>query len=49
MANGSWLARSADWRNLHVAVPEGHQLPFGRLIQVRVLDAGPHFLRAELA
>ena len=44
---GYWLARSADWRNVHLFVPEGRVLPFGQLVEVRVLDAGPHFLRAE--
>lgn len=45
---GHWLARTGEWKNVHLAVPEGRRLPFGELVGVRVTGAGPHFLRAEL-
>jgi tRNA-2-methylthio-N6-dimethylallyladenosine synthase len=45
---GHWLARTANWKNVHLKVPEGRTLPFRELVEVRVTDAGPHFLRAEL-
>ena len=43
---GHWLARTADWRNVHLTVADGRPMPFGQLVEARVLDAGPHFLRA---
>jgi tRNA-2-methylthio-N6-dimethylallyladenosine synthase len=46
---GHWLARTANWKNVHLQVPAGSQLPFRELVPVRITDAGPHFLRAELA
>jgi tRNA-2-methylthio-N6-dimethylallyladenosine synthase len=49
MDSGHWLARTADWKNVHIAAPAGQMLPFGQLVEVRILDGGPHFLRAELA
>jgi len=45
---GHWLARTGDWRNVHLAAP-GRRLPFGELVEIQVTGAGPHFLRAELA
>ena len=45
---GHWLARTGEWQNVHLKVPEGRRLPFGELVQVKVTSAGPHFLGAEL-
>jgi len=46
---GHWLARTANWKNVHLQAPaDGRNLPFRELVQVRVTDAGPHFLRAEV-
>jgi len=45
---GHWLARTANWKNVHLAAPDGRPLPFGELVPVRIAGAGPHFLRAEL-
>jgi len=44
---GHWLARTGNWKNVHLTVPEGTRLPFRQLISARITDAGPHFLRAE--
>ena len=46
---GHWLARTASWKNVHLAVPADRDLPFGEQVRVRVTGASPHFLRAELA
>ncbi len=46
---GYWLARTASWKNVHLAAPEGRALPFGELVEVRITGASPHFLRAQLA
>ena len=46
---GHWLARTGDWRNVHLAAAPGRRLPFGELVAIQVTGAGPHFLRAELA
>jgi tRNA-2-methylthio-N6-dimethylallyladenosine synthase len=45
---GHWLARTAQWRNVHIENAAHRPLPFGRLVEVRITDAGPHWLRAEL-
>ncbi|MBP1628152.1 MAG: (dimethylallyl)adenosine tRNA methylthiotransferase [Holophagaceae bacterium] len=45
---GLWLARTAQWRNVHLKTGEGRQLPFGETVRVKITEAGPHFLRAEL-
>jgi len=47
--SGHWMARTGQWRNVHLRVPEGIHPPFGELVDVRIVDAGPHFLRGELA
>lgn len=47
--SGHWMARTGEWQNVHLSAPTGCSLPFGELVEVRVTDAGPHFLRAELA
>jgi tRNA A37 methylthiotransferase MiaB len=44
---GHWLARTANWKNVHLAAPAGARLPFRELVDVRVTGCGPHFLRAE--
>jgi tRNA-2-methylthio-N6-dimethylallyladenosine synthase len=45
---GHWLARTGDWKNVHL-VAAGPVLPvFGELVDIKVTGAGPHFLRAEL-
>jgi len=45
---GHWLARTANWKNIHL-LADGRPMPFRELVEVRITDAGPHFLRAELA
>jgi len=49
MEDGHWLVRTGEWKNVHLEGVGGRQLPFGELVEVHVTDAGPHFLRAELA
>jgi len=46
MDQGHWLARTAQWRNVHLTADR--PLPFGELVEATITDAGPHFLRAEL-
>ena len=46
--HGNWLARTAQWRNVHIENAGEAALPFGRLVEVRIVDAGPHWLKAEL-
>ncbi len=46
---GFWLARTGEWVNVKLAAGAGRALPFGELVQARITEAGPHFLRAELA
>ncbi|HEU4951255.1 MAG TPA: tRNA (N6-isopentenyl adenosine(37)-C2)-methylthiotransferase MiaB [Holophagaceae bacterium] len=47
-AEGYWLARTGEWKVVHLATGPGRDLPFGGLVPVRVTDASPHFLAAEL-
>lgn len=47
--NGWWLARSGEWKTIHLAAGPGRELPFGELVQARITQASPHFLGAELA
>jgi tRNA-2-methylthio-N6-dimethylallyladenosine synthase len=49
LEGGHWLARTPEWKNVHLTVGDGRRLPFGELVAIRVTGAGPHFLRAELA
>jgi tRNA-2-methylthio-N6-dimethylallyladenosine synthase len=49
MPGGHWLARTASWKNVHLSAGEGDSLPFGELVDITVTEAGPHFLRAEVA
>ncbi|MDR3670847.1 MAG: tRNA (N6-isopentenyl adenosine(37)-C2)-methylthiotransferase MiaB [Holophaga sp.] len=44
---GHWLARTANWKNVHLTAPAG-PLPFRELVEARITGAGPHFLRADL-
>jgi tRNA-2-methylthio-N6-dimethylallyladenosine synthase len=44
---GHWLCRTGEWVNVQVSADRA--LPFGQLVQARILEAGPHFLRAEMA
>jgi len=46
--HGWWLARSGEWKTIHLQAGPGRVLPFGELVQARVTQAGPHFLGAEL-
>jgi tRNA-2-methylthio-N6-dimethylallyladenosine synthase len=46
--DGFWLARTGEWKVVHLAAGPGRQLPFGELVDLRVTDASPHFLAAEL-
>ncbi|WP_306591597.1 tRNA (N6-isopentenyl adenosine(37)-C2)-methylthiotransferase MiaB [Geothrix sp. 21YS21S-4] len=46
--HGWWLARSGDWKTIHLAAGPGRELPFGELVTVRIVQASPHFLGAEL-
>ena len=46
--HGWWLARSGEWKTVHLQVGPGRELPFGQLVQARVTLASPHFLGAEL-
>ncbi|HJV48808.1 MAG TPA: tRNA (N6-isopentenyl adenosine(37)-C2)-methylthiotransferase MiaB [Geothrix sp.] len=45
---GWWLARSGEWKTVHLAAGPGRELPFGELVRARVTQASPHFLGAEL-
>ena len=45
---GYWLARTADWKNVHVTAALGQVLPFGQLVAMQVTAASPHFLRAQV-
>ena len=46
--HGWWLARSGEWKTVHLMVGPGRELPFGELVQARVTMASPHFLGAVL-
>jgi tRNA-2-methylthio-N6-dimethylallyladenosine synthase len=46
--HGWWLARSSEWKTVHLKVGPGRELPFGELVQARITGASPHFLGAEL-
>jgi len=46
--HGWWLARSAEWKTVHLSAGPGCVPPFGELVQARVTLASPHFLGAEL-
>jgi tRNA-2-methylthio-N6-dimethylallyladenosine synthase len=46
--HGWWLARSGEWKTIHLTVGPGRDLPFGELVQARITLASPHFLGAEL-
>lgn len=42
---GCWLARTATWVNVRLKA-EG-ALPFGELVQARILETGPHWILGE--
>ena len=46
---GYWMARTGDWKVVHLNVGAGRVLPFGELVDVSVTMAGPHFMGAEIA
>ena len=46
--HGWWLAHSGEWKTVHLVAGPGRELPFGELVQARVILASPHFLGAEL-
>ena len=46
--HGWWLARSGEWKTIHLAAGPGRGLPFGERVRVRITQASPHFLGAEL-
>ena len=46
--HGWWLAHSGEWKTIHLTVAPGRALPFGELVPVRITQASPHFLGAEL-
>ena len=46
---GYWMARTADWKVVHLSAGVGRVLPFGELVDVAITMAGPHFLGAEIA
>jgi len=46
--HGWWLARSGEWKTVHLVAGPGRELPFGELVQARITLASPHFLGAEL-
>lgn len=46
---GYWMARTGDWKVVHLHVGLGRSLPFGELVDVTITEAGPHFLGAEIA
>lgn len=48
IGNGYWLARTANWKNVHIYAANDQKLPFGSLVEVQIIDAGPHFLVAKL-
>ena len=46
---GYWLARTGEWKVCHLAAGPGRDLPFGELVDLKITDASPHFLAADLA
>ena len=46
--DGFWMARTGEWKVIHLYAGEGRQLPFGELVDMKITDSGPHFLAAEL-
>ena len=49
--DGRWLARTAKWRNVRLENPRGlpvPSMPFGRLVDALITDAGPHWLKGEV-
>ncbi len=48
-SEGFWLARTGEWKTVHLKAGEGRTMPFGELVEARITGASPHFLAAELA
>jgi tRNA-2-methylthio-N6-dimethylallyladenosine synthase len=46
--HGWRLAHSGEWKTIHLNAGPGRELPFGELVKVRITQASPHFLGAEL-
>jgi tRNA-2-methylthio-N6-dimethylallyladenosine synthase len=44
---GHWLARTGEWVNVHLTAKPDSPPAFGHLVNARIVEAGPHFLRAE--
>lgn len=43
-----WLARTDNWKNVHIYTSNDQQLPFRQLVDIKITDVGPHFLKAKL-
>ncbi len=48
-SDGFWMARTGDWKNVHIQTGDGQVLPFGELVDVTITMASPQFLGAEIA
>jgi tRNA-2-methylthio-N6-dimethylallyladenosine synthase len=46
--HGYWLARTGQWKNVHLLVASENSPRFGELVDARITEASPHFLMAEL-
>jgi tRNA-2-methylthio-N6-dimethylallyladenosine synthase len=46
---GHWMARTGEWKNVHLKAGQGRILPFGERVEATITGAGPHFLKAEIA
>jgi tRNA-2-methylthio-N6-dimethylallyladenosine synthase len=46
--SGYWLARTGEWKTVHLQAGEGRTLPFGELVDIEITRATPHHLEAVL-
>jgi tRNA-2-methylthio-N6-dimethylallyladenosine synthase len=46
--DGFWMARTGEWKVIHLHAAADRRLPLGELVDMRITDSGPHFLDAEL-
>ena len=46
---GHWMARTGNWKNVHLLAGPDPNLAAGTLIQATILSAGPHFLTGQLS
>jgi tRNA-2-methylthio-N6-dimethylallyladenosine synthase len=46
---GHWMARTGEWKNVHLQAGLGRILPFGELVEATITASGPHFLVGEIA